>query len=157
MSRGFQLRNTRLKCLPEACPCPSSTSTPWKSRVSSVHSQGVLAQVETELKELEKLSYKNQHSIILYPLHETFPQEAMASLFSTGQWAHPVNIQHPNKIMFGSAAVCPHYVSLFWSFLYCFMILNIYLLSLFTINKNVLFALIIYKQFKNHQCSQHPE
>lgn len=54
---------------------------------------GVLARVETELKELEKFCYKNQHSIIPCPLCDTFPWVAMASLFSAGwRWAHPVNI-----------------------------------------------------------------
>lgn len=53
--------------------------------------------------------------------------------------------------MLRSAAACPHSASLFWSFLYHFMSLNIYPLPLFIINKIVLFALlIIYKQFKNH-------
>lgn len=52
--------------------------------------------------------------------------------------------------MSGSAAACPSSGSLFWSFLYHCVILIIYPLPLFILNKIVLFALIIYKQFKNN-------
>lgn len=53
--------------------------------------------------------------------------------------------------MFHSAGVRPYSDSLSQSFLYSFMILNIYLLPLFIINKIVLFTFLsIYKQFKKH-------
>lgn len=101
LSRGFQLRNTCplsrpitpvssrglpmqgiCFCLPHPLPPPHERAGSLQCTV-----RGSLPGVETELKEPEKFSYKNQHSMILYPLCEPpFPWVAMASSFSMGWW-----------------------------------------------------------------------